>query len=88
MFYSQSKSKHTSLNFKISNKSIASSMHLFLSITLLKKKQIDKKFANLDLDLDLNIGNNKKYKIKSIKNSIVYTKNVQSQLLDLYYLIS
>lgn len=32
-----------------------------------KRGQIDKNFANLNLDPELDTGNNKKYKVKSIK---------------------
>lgn len=52
-----------------------------------KRRRIYKKFANLDLDLELDIENDKEYKVESIKNSVIYTKKVRSQLLDLYYLI-
>lgn len=33
-------------------------------------------------------GNNKKYKIEAIENSIVYTKKAKKHLLELYYLIA
>lgn len=41
-----------------------------------KKKRINKDLANLDLDLELDVGNDKEYKVKSIKNSVVYAKKV------------
>lgn len=52
-----------------------------------KRGQIDEKLANLDFDQELDAGNNKEYKIESIRNSIVYTKEAQGQLLGFYYLI-
>ena len=33
-------------------------------------------------------GNNKKYKVKVIKNSVVYAKKAKGHLLGLYYLVS
>ena len=39
------------------------------------------------MQLEFEIGNNKKYKVNSIGNNIVYTKKlVIKQLLELYYL--
>lgn len=46
-----------------------------------------KEVENLDLDPDLNTENNKKYKVKTIKNSTFYIRNTRDQLSDLYYLI-
>lgn len=54
----------------------------------IKREQIGKKLTNLDSNLKLDIENNQKYKVKSIKNSIIYTKKAQSQLSGFYYLIS
>lgn len=51
----------------------------------IKKRQVDNKFLNLKLELD--IGNNKEYKMKSIKNSAIYARKAIGQLLGLYYLI-
>lgn len=53
-----------------------------------RKGQIDKKLTNLNLDWELDIGNNKKYKMKSIRDYAVYTKEAQGQLSGLYYFIS
>lgn len=37
---------------------------------LLQKREIDKKVINLDLSLDT--GNNKKFRIENIQNNIIY----------------
>lgn len=71
-------------------------------LELLKKLKIDKVFNNLLLEkenakkekvdknvirLNFNISDNKKYKVKAIWNSVVYTKNLKmSYLPRLYYL--
>ena len=47
---------------------------------------MNKLFAELKSEFD--IGNNKKYKIKVIKDNVIYTKEVKKHLLSLYYLIS
>lgn len=39
-----------------------------------RTERIDKKLANLNLDLELDVGNNKEYKVKSIRNSVINTK--------------
>lgn len=42
----------------------------------------------LELELELNAGKNKEYKIEIVKNSIIYNKAAEDQILGLYYLIS
>ena len=51
-----------------------------------KKKQINELFLELKLEFD--IDNNKKYKIKAIRDKIVYIKEAKGYLLGLYYLVS
>lgn len=52
----------------------------------IRKRQVDNKFPNLELKLD--VGNNKEYKIESIKYSALYARKAAGQLPGLYYLIS
>ncbi len=40
-----------------------------------------------ELEKEFEVGNNKKYQVKSIINSIVYGKKAESQILSLYYLL-
>ena len=55
---------------------------LLLKKDITKKRQVDKKITKL------NLNNNKKYKIKVIWNSVIYTKkSVLSHLPELYYLV-
>lgn len=42
-----------------------------------RRGQIVKKLANLDPDSELDAGNDKKYKVESIKDSFVYVKKAQ-----------
>lgn len=51
----------------------------------IRRWQLDNNFA--DLELKLNAANNKKYNMKTIKNSVAYTKNAARQLPSLYYFI-
>lgn len=39
-----------------------------------RRGQINKELTNLNLDPELDIENNKKYKVENIKNSAVYVK--------------
>ena len=41
-----------------------------------------------ELELEFDAGDDKKYKIEAIKNSAVYTKEVEGHLTGLYYLVS
>lgn len=62
--------------------------HIFLlKWDTIKREQIDKKLANLDTNLKLDLKNDKKYKVESIKDNAIYVKKAQCQLLGLYYLI-
>lgn len=45
-----------------------------LKHNITKTKRINKKIANLDLNIDLDINNTKKYKVKNIKNSTINRK--------------
>ena len=38
-------------------------------------------------ELELETGNNKEHKVKTIQESIVYTKKIKEQLSKLYYLL-
>lgn len=51
----------------------------------IRKKQINELISKLKPEFNTN--NNKKYKIETIKNSIIYTKEADKYLLDLHYLI-
>ena len=51
----------------------------------IKKKQINELFPEPELEFD--ISNNKKYKIETIKNSIIYIKKTERYLPNLYYLV-
>lgn len=42
----------------------------------------------LELELKLDVKENKEYKVETIKNSAVYVKAVKSQLPKVYYLVS
>lgn len=53
-----------------------------------RKGQINKELANFEPDSELDIRNDKDYEVESIRNSAVFAKEAQSQLSDLYYLIS
>lgn len=58
-------------------------IYIIFNVSLLeyntnKIRQMGKKFANLDLDLDLNPGNKKIYKMESIKNDVIYAKKTQA----------
>ena len=41
----------------------------------------------LELELEFNVSNNKKYKVKTIINSAIYTKEIEEHLPGLYFLI-
>ena len=41
----------------------------------------------LELELEFDAGNNKKYKIEAIKDNAVYAKEAEGYLPDLYYLV-
>ncbi len=43
--------------------------------------------AQLEPKKEFNAKNNKKYEVKSIINNMVYSKEVESQIPELYYLI-
>ena len=47
------------------------------------KEQIDKKV----IELELEVGKSKKYKIKAIWNKFVYTNNTERDLSNSYYLV-
>lgn len=57
---------------------------LRLKQDITEKSQVNKL---LKLELELNIGENKKYKIEAIKNSAVYIEVTENQLPALYYLV-
>lgn len=60
---------------------------LLLKQDTIKKKQVNKLFA--ELELELKVDKNKKYKVEVIQNSEIYiNKDAKSQLLKLYYLLS
>ena len=46
---------------------------------------MNKLFPKLELEFDAS--DNKKYEVKAIKDSIVYTKEAKRYLLSLYYLV-
>lgn len=48
-----------------------------------KKKYLDK---NNKIKLDIGDNKNRQYKIKTIDNSVIYTKNLASYLPEFYYL--
>lgn len=57
-------------------------------ISLLKQDTIRKEQMNKFLSVqDLELGNNKEYKVETIWDSIIYTKKVDKYLLRLYYLV-
>ena len=41
-----------------------------------------------ELEPEFDIGNNKKYKVKAIKDNTIYINKVEKYLLNLYYLVS
>lgn len=49
----------------------------WLKYDIILKKSIGKILVNLDQDLDLNVDNNKKYKLKSTKNYLVNMKKAE-----------
>ena len=51
-----------------------------------KKRQMNKLFPKPEPEFDA--GNNKKYEVKIIKDSVVYTKEAKRNLPNLYYLVS
>lgn len=51
----------------------------------IKKKQVNKL---LELELELNIEDNKEYKVEAIVDNTIYAKVARDYLLELYYLIS
>ena len=59
---------------------------LLLEQDITRKKWMNELFSEPEPKFD--VGNNKKYKIEAIKNSIVYVKEVKKHLLRLYYLVS
>ena len=40
-----------------------------------------------ELELEFSIGKNEKYKIKAIKNNIIYIKEIKKYLPSFYYLV-
>ena len=52
---------------------------------IIKKKRMNKLFLELKPEFDIN--NNKEYKIKVIRNSIIYIKKAEKHLISLYYLV-
>ena len=52
------------------------------------KQDITKKGWINNFGLKFEAGNNKKYKVKAIQNSVVYAKEVGKYLLGLYYLVA
>ena len=66
-------------------------MHNVFHMSLLKKDTIRKRRINelfIKPEPKFDAGNNKKYKVKAIKDSAVYTKEKEGHLLGLYYLVS
>ena len=57
-----------------------------LKQVIIKKRQINELF--LKSKPKFNACNNKKYKIKVIKDSAVYAKKIKKHLSGLYYLVS
>lgn len=60
---------------------------LLLEQNTIRKKQVNK-LSELKLESELNARKDKKYKFKSMKDYAVYTEVAESQLPELYYLIS
>ena len=58
---------------------------LLLEQDTTKKKQINELFPEPELEFDTS--NNKKYKVKVIRNNAVYIKKTEGYLLGLYYLV-
>ena len=52
----------------------------------MRKKQINGLFR--EPEPEFNAGDNKEYKVKAIKDSVVYAKEAERHLPDLYYLVS
>ena len=59
---------------------------LLLKQDTTRKKRMNEIFSESEPEFD--IGDNKKYKIKVIRDIAVYTKKVERHLLGLYYLVS
>lgn len=61
-------------------------------MSLLKQKIIKKRRVNNitlpESEKEIEVGNNKKYRVKATIDSVVYGKKANNQMLDLYYLIS
>lgn len=55
---------------------------------LLKQDTIRKRLVNKFLELEFDVGEDKRYKVEAIKDSTVYNKTLKNQLLALYYLVS
>ena len=53
----------------------------------MKKEQIDQSFP-IESKREFEVRNNKKYEVKTIINSVIYSHKVENQLLSLYYLVS
>lgn len=65
-------------------------MHNIFYISLLeqettKKRQVDKKFGQIEFD---SRDNNKEYKVEVIQDNVVYVKELKGYLLELNYLVS
>ena len=51
-----------------------------------RKKRINELFSKPEPEIDVN--NNKKYKVKTIRDSVIYAKEAKRHLSGLYYLVS
>lgn len=56
-------------------------------MSLLEQDTTKKKWINKFLLPDFKVGDNKKYKVKAIQDSVVSAKKADGYLLKLYYLI-
>lgn len=58
---------------------------LLLELDIARKKRVHEL---LELNIELNVGEDKKYEVKAIKDKAVYAEAVEGQLLRLYNLVS